>query len=435
MNTIKQIISELHVFLLLWSTQACSQLGSSMTSFALIIWSLQQSESAMVSAMLSICSYTPYVLFGLFAGSLCDRWDKKKTILICDSLAAASTVVIAALLWQGKLEIWHLYILNAVNGLMNTLQQPSSEVVITLLTPKKHYARAGALRMLSNSLNTLLVPILATSVYMLFGMQTIILFDLLTCCIACTALQFFIQLPANEQSAAEGEKQEHILTGVKSGLCWLRTHRGVFDLILYLAAINLIASTYDAALPYMLLMREGGGEGVLGLVNTCIGFANLAGSLLLLLRPTKDHRVRLIHRALLISMGTESFFLAFGRGSVIWCLGAILGWLFIPAMNTNMDVLLREHIPLTMQGRVYAARNSLQFFTIPVGYFLGGALIDYILEPFMVGQTEASLLISILGSGKGSGAALLFLILGLAGIAVCLLFRRDKNIWSLEEHK
>ena len=308
MNTIKQIISELHVFLLLWSTQACSQLGSSMTSFALIIWSLQQSESAMVSAMLSICSYTPYVLFGLFAGSLCDRWDKKKTILICDSLAAASTVVIAALLWQGKLEIWHLYILNAVNGLMNTLQQPSSEVVITLLTPKKHYARAGALRMLSNSLNTLLVPILATSVYMLFGMQTIILFDLLTCCIACTALQFFIQLPANEQSAAEGEKQEHILTGVKSGLCWLRTHRGVLDLILYLAAINLIASTYDAALPYMLLMREGGGEGVLGLVNTCIGFANLAGSLLLLLRPTKDHRVRLIHRALLISMGTESFF-------------------------------------------------------------------------------------------------------------------------------
>lgn len=218
-------------------------------------------------------------------------------------------------------------------------------------------------------------------------------------------------------------------------MSWLRTHRGVLDLILYLAAINLIASTYDAALPYMLLMREGGGEGVVGLVNTCIGFANLSGSLLLLLRPTKDHRVRLIHRALLISMGTESFFLAFGRGSVIWCLGAILGWLFIPAMNTNMDVLLREHIPLTMQGRVYAARNSLQFFTIPVGYFLGGALIDYILEPFMAGQAEASLLISILGSGKGSGAALLFLILGLAGIAVCLLFRRDKNIWSLEEHK
>ena len=100
MNNMKQTIKDLHVFLVLWSTQACSQLGSSMTSFALVIWSLQQSGSAMVSAMLSICSYTPYVIFGLFAGSLCDRWDKKKTMLICDSLAAASTLVIGILLLQ-----------------------------------------------------------------------------------------------------------------------------------------------------------------------------------------------------------------------------------------------------------------------------------------------------------------------------------------------
>lgn len=121
MNNMKQTIKDLHVFLVLWSTQACSQLGSSMTSFALVIWSLQQSGSAMVSAMLSICSYTPYVIFDLFAGSLCDRWDKKKTMLICDSLAAASTLVIGILLLQGTLEIWHLYILNAVNGCMNTL--------------------------------------------------------------------------------------------------------------------------------------------------------------------------------------------------------------------------------------------------------------------------------------------------------------------------
>lgn len=131
-------------------------------------------------------------------------------------------------------------------------------------------------------------------------------------------------------------------------------------------------------------------------------------------------------------MGTESFFLALGREPFVWCLGAFLGWLCIPAMNTNMDVLLREHIPLDMQGRVYAARNSLQFFTIPAGYFLGGALIDYILEPFMAAQGASSLLGHAIGVGEGSGAALLFLLLGFAGIAICLLFRRDSNIWSLE---
>lgn len=429
MNNLKQTIKELHVFLVLWSTQACSQLGSSMTSFALVIWSLQQSGSAMVSAMLSICSYTPYVLFGLFAGSLCDRWNKRKTMLICDSLAAATTLGIGFLMLQGTLEIWHLYILNAVNGFMNTLQQPSSEVAITLVTPKKHYARAGALRMFSNSLNTLLVPIFATSLYALFGMQTILLLDLISFGVAFIALAFFIKLPA---AKAQSMKKEPLLSGVKSGFCWLRANRGVLDLILYLAAINLVASAYDAALPYMLLMREGGSEAVLGLVNTCMGLANLSGSLLLMLRPTKHHRVRTIHNALLISMGTESFLLALGRGPSLWCLGAILGWLFIPVMNTNMDVLLREHIPLAMQGRVYAARNSLQFFTIPAGYCLGGVLVDYILEPFMASREASPLLVHAVGQGAGSGAALLFLLLGFTGVAICLLFRRDTNIWALE---
>ena len=141
--------------------------------------------------------------------------------------------------------------------------------------------------------------------------------------------------------------------------------------------------------------------------------------------------MRLIHNALLISMGTESFFLALGREPFVWCLGAFLGWLCIPAMNTNMDVLLREHIPLDMQGRVYAARNSLQFFTIPAGYFLGGALIDYILEPFMAAQgILPAWTCNRCRQRKRCGSSVS--TAGFAGIAICLLFRRDSNIWSLE---
>ena len=55
---------------------------------------------------------------------------------------------------------------------------------------------------------------------------------------------------------------------------------------------------------------------------------------------------------------------------------AVLGWIGIPLMNANLDALLRTSLPLEMQGRVYAARNALQFFTIPLGYLLGGALVD-----------------------------------------------------------
>lgn len=72
-------------------------------------------------------------------------------------------------------------------------------------------------------------------------------------------------------------------------------------------------------------------------------------------------------------------------------------------MNTNLDVVLRSSIPAAIQGRVYSARNTLQFFTIPLGYFLGGYLVDWVFEPFMAAQSEG-LLVQLFGSGKGSGA-------------------------------
>lgn len=81
----------------------------------------------------------------------------------------------------------------------------------------------------------------------------------------------------------------------------------------------------------------------------------------------------------------------------VWCVGAVLGWL-----------------------------------PIPLGYLLGGALVDTVFEPFMAAQTPESLFCCLFGTGKGSGAAFLFLVLGFLGVAVCLGFRRSKLIRGLE---
>ena len=102
-------------------------------------------------------------------------------------------------------------------------------------------------------------------------------------------------------------------------------------------------------------------------------------------------------------------------------------------MNTNLDALLRTHIPVAMQGRVYSIRNALQFFTIPLGYLMGGMAVDWIFEPLMQVQSKGSLLVQLFGQGKGTGAALLYSILAICGIGTCLVFRRDKHIWLLEQ--
>lgn len=430
MKNLKYTIFEMRNFLLLWLTQSFSGLGSAMTSYALVIWSYSQEGSALMTALLMVCSYAPYVLFSIFAGALSDRWDKKKTMLVCDTIAAGTTVVTFVLLKNNLLEVWHLYVINAVNGLMNTVQQPASEVTVTRILPKKYYQKIGGLRYLSSSLNSILTPIIATAILGLAGMEVVIAFDLLTFVIAFVVLAFLIRIPKGEQIT---EKKEKLMESVRQGISYLKKERGIFDLILFLAAINLVASIYNAAFPAMMLSRNGGSEETLGLVNAVTGVTTLLGSVLASLVKEPKSRVRVICNCLLFSMSFENFLLAFGRTPLIWCIGAFLGWIFIPLMNANLDAVLRFHIPENIQGRVYSVRNSLQFFTIPVGYFLGGFFVDQICEPFMAIQEKDSIFVHMFGEGKGSGAAFLFFIIAFAGIAVCLYFRHDKHIWKLEK--
>ncbi len=427
-NKIKTI-GELRNFLVLWSTQALSALGSSMTNFALVIWSYQQTGSALSTAMLAVCSYLPYVLVSIFAGTLTDRWNKKFTLLVSDGFAALCTVTVLVLLQTGGLALWHLYGLNALNGLMNTIQQPASDVSVSLLAPKKHYQKVGGLRTFSNSLVTVLTPVIASALLSFTSVRVVIAVDLATFALAFLALLFLVRIP--EVKREEGER-EPVLRAAREGVKYLKQHRGVLDLILFLAAINLTASMYNAALPAMLLSRTGGGEGAVGIVNTATGIAMLLGSIFASLAPAPRSRVRVICNTLLLSMSTENFILAFGRNVPVWCLGAVMGWICIPIMSTNMDVLLRGYIPIDIQGRVYSARNTLQFFTIPVGYLLGGVLVDRVFEPFMKAQPPKGVLASLFGVGKGSGTALFFFCIGFIGILTCLTFRRSPHIWKLE---
>ena len=112
MNKWNILVKELHSFFILWITQSLSALGSAMTNFALIIWSYQEQGSALSTALLSVCSYAPYVIMSIFAGALSDRWNKKIVMLVSDSMAAFCTVIVLLLLSTERLQIWHLYVLN-----------------------------------------------------------------------------------------------------------------------------------------------------------------------------------------------------------------------------------------------------------------------------------------------------------------------------------
>lgn len=424
----KHTIYELKTFLILWATQSLSQLGSAMTGFALTLWLYQKTGSALQTALLSICSYAPYVVLSIFAGALSDRWDKKKTMLVCDTFAACCTLVILFLLKTDLLRPAHLYILNAVTGLMNTVQQPASEVAMTLITPKKHYQKTSGLTSFSNSLVTILNPILATAVFAFAGMDGVIVCDLATFLLAFVVLALFIEIP---QQRTTQTRSKSVLQESRAGLAYLKENGMILNLILFLAGVNLVASAFDAALPALILPRKTGSETVLGMVTSCAGIASLIGSVIVTLLPKPKNRIRVIYLTMLFSLGTENFVIAFTESPVVWCMAQFLGWAVVPIMGASLNVVLRSTIPVEMQGRVYACRNTLQFFTIPIGFFLGGFLVDEVCEPIMA--RNIPWLTGLFGSGKGSGAAMVMFLLGIAGVAICLGFGQRLKRYHFEE--
>lgn len=427
----KNNIKELKTFLILWSTQSLSQLGSAMTGFALTLWLYEKTGSALQTALLAVCSYVPYVVMSIFAGALSDRWDKKKVMLVCDTLAACCSVTVLILLKADLLRPVHMYILNALTGLMNTVQQPASDVAMTMITPKKYYQKTSGLRSFSSSLVTILNPVLATALYAFAGIDIVIYVDLATFTIAFLALLSGVKLSMPERKEEAG--QESFLETVKAGLVCLKENELVLVLILFLAGVNFVASAFDAVLPALILPRENGGETVLGIVTSCAGIAMLFGSLIVTALPAPKNRVRVIYLTMLFSLGTENFLLAFTELPVLWCMGQIIGWLLVPVMNANLDVILRTTISVDMQGRVYSCRNTLQFFTIPIGLFLGGFMVDHFCEPMMAASPAQGMLVRLFGTGKGSGAAMMMFILGVLGVVICLGFGRILRRYSYTE--
>jgi len=403
-------------FYILWSTQSISQLGSSITSFALTLWLYGKTGSSLSTALLAVCSYAPYVLMSIFAGALSDRFDKKRTMLVCDSLAALTTVAVLILYRTDRLAVWHLYAINAVSGLMNSVQQPASEVALTLLVPKEHYQKASGLQSLSRSTISILNPLIATALYTLAGLNIVIAVDLLSFAAAFTALAFFIRLPETGR-----ERSESVLKLASEGIGYLKKTPLVLNLILFMSGVNLVASAFDAVLPGLVIPNPRGGEAMLGIVTACSGIAMVVGSLIVQKLPKPNDRVKVVYRTMLFSLGTENFLLAFSRNPVVWCIGQFIGWSVVPVMSANLDVILRNTIPMELQGRIYACRNTLQFFTIPIGLFLGGFLVDRFAEPLMARIEDPSLWTVLFGSGKGSGAALMMFILGVAGVILCLV--------------
>lgn len=265
-------------FFVIWLGQLFSMLGSGLISFALAVWIFEQTGQATPFALTGLFAVLPRVLLSPVAGALTDRWNRKKIMLISDSLSGVVTLTTALLLLAGRMDVWMVYLISFMGSVFASFQQPAYSASIVMLVPKDQLTRANSMVQMGGSISDILTPLLAGILFTTIGMQGIILIDVVTYLIAITTLML-VHIPQPEKTEEDEKGKISVIADVAMGWRYLVERPGLLGLLFYFAVVNFTANFSSAMIGPLVLSF--GSATSLGAVQTVMGAGMLAGSLLM----------------------------------------------------------------------------------------------------------------------------------------------------------
>ena len=424
-------INELKNFYIFSLGQFVSQFGSKLSSYGFILWAYKESNSVLTTSLLGACYLVPEIFFSFIAGGISDSWNKKSIIILSDTMAGFLSLLVLILFSFNILEVKHLYIINFLLGIGDAFQNPASEVVISIIVSKENYIKTSGIRSFFNSFITIFVPICSVAIYSFSGLKYILIVDLLTFLFALLTLIFLVYIP--EIKSLE-EENINIFKQCIAGIKYIFYRKDILALIYFMGFINFIAGMYNTALAPMILSRTGNNDIQLGIVTSSIGISGLLGSLIVQKFPQPKKRVPLMANIMIFSFLICNILLGVGRNYIWWTIAVLAGHFFVPLLLANMEYFMRTKVPLEVQGKVFSARNTIQYATLPIGNLLCGILADNFFEPYMLGRGYGQEFFHYFtGEGSGSGLALMYIFLGLIGFIGSFLFKKNKNFNKLDE--
>lgn len=422
-------------FNLLWLSQASSFLGSGMTRFALLIWAYEVEGTATALALLGFSITITYVIASPFAGVLVDRWDRRKVMFFSDLGSGLMTALILLLYATGHLELWHLFLMEGVAGVMEAFQEPAFSASVSLLVPKDGYTRANAQLGLGKSAGRILAPALAGVLLNITGIEVVMLADLGTMALALLALGLLRIPPPPPSPESQAAREVPFARQLLFGFRYIFQRPGLRSLLFIFFLINLFATlTYFAILSPMVLARTGGDELALATVRTMMGVGGIAGGLVMSIWGGPRRKARAFAIFTMLSFLLGDFLFAISRTTAGWALAGFIADFTALFLVSPYFAIWQEVVEPDVQGRVFAARETAQVVSQPFGYLGGGLLADHLFEPALQpGGLLADSVGLLVGTGPGAGMSAMFLFTALLGMLTGLLGLLSPAIQKLEE--
>ena len=408
-------------FGLLWFGQTISLLGSGLTSFALGIWVYQITGEVTSYALVALFTVMVTLLLSPISGALVDRWNYRVVMLASDAASALTTLIIAGLFYTGRLELWQIYVIVAINAGFATFQQPAYTALISRLVPSDQLGRASGMVQMGMAVSDLFAPLLAGMLIVQIDLSGVFLIDFGTFLFAVvTLLLVKLSVQAKPVSSVRDNQWNvrDLLRETRLGWRYVAARPGLLGLLAYLAIANFASGIINSILVPMLLHITTAEN--IGLIISIAGGGMFVGSLIMSAWGGPRHRIR----GVLVSETIKGLgIILIGLRPEAWlvALGAIVAHFTIPFSEASNQAIWQVKIPQEMQGRAFAIRQMVSRSIMPLAYLLAGPLADRVFEPLMRSpQGFFGTIGLIIGTGAGRGMGLLFSLMG-AVIAIAAM--------------
>jgi MFS family permease len=356
-----------------WLGQTISNLGSSVTMFALPLLVFKLTGSALNLGISTATTFLPYLLFGLIIGAWVDRVNRKRLMIATDigrALVIASIPLLDAL---GMLSIWWIYAAGFINATLTIGFDSSEFAAIPNLVAQDDLVTANGRIQASYSAASVIGPLLAGLLVALVPISELLLIDASSFLVSAFSLALIrINFSA---SPGEGRAASSIRQDIVEGLRYVLSHPVLRNISLMMALVNFVATTTYAQLVLFAKERLDASDTQVGLLYS----AGSAGVVVLGLAAGPLRKRWSFSTVALGALMLEGLLIiglaltrAYWAAIPIWMLSSGLGILF----NINTSSLRQAIVPNHLLGRVMSIAGVLAWSAIPLGTFIGGLLIE-----------------------------------------------------------
>ena len=405
----------MRTFTIIWLGQMISTIGSRMTVFALTLWAWNVTGSATALALIGFFFLAPSVAIAPFAGVIVDRSSRKQLMMLSDTVVGLSTFAILLLYLIGNLQIWHLYLIAAINGVCNQMQVLAYGVSIPMLVPKQQYTRAVSMGSILSYGSEIVGPALGAVLYYAIGLTGILLIDLSSFAIAISTV-WFVHIPQPPMSEMGRQSRAGIWHELAFGFHYIFARKSLLALLLLVSLFGFAHDIGDSLYSAMILARTDSNAQVLASLQAAAGVGGVTGGLLL---STWGGYKRRIHGLLLGMIGAGFSKIIFGLAQMplIWIPAQFCSSFNFPLMYSCDRAIWMTKVEPDLQGKVFATHITLSRLTPAIGRLMAGPLADYVFEPAMKPNGYLAPSFSgLFGTNPGAGMALLYVI-----CALCML--------------